>query len=70
MAGILVDGEKFHIDGQIVTHDESRAWFQMSTGPDAHVHARSKKNLEKPAELEAQALEAWKIYRRRGEDAA
>ncbi|HWG07029.1 MAG TPA: hypothetical protein VG271_18650 [Beijerinckiaceae bacterium] len=62
MSTELVGGEGFRIDGQIVTHVASGAWFQISKADSERVHKRNTKNLEQPAEIEALALEAWKLH--------
>lgn len=62
MSTEIVDGEAFRIDGQMVTHVVSGSWFQISKGDNPRVHSRNAKNLEKPAEVEALALEAWKLH--------
>ena len=62
MSTELVGGEGFRIDGQIVTHAASGAWFQISKADSTRVHKRNTKDLEQPAEIEALALEAWKLH--------
>ena len=63
MSTEIVEGEGFRIDGQIVTHVASGAWFQISKGDDAHIHSRNTKKLDKPSEIEALALQAWNLHR-------
>ena len=62
MSTEVVDGEGFRIDGQIVTHVASGAWFQISKAENERVHKRNTKKLEQPAEIEALALAAWKLH--------
>jgi hypothetical protein len=62
MSTEIVDGEGFRVDGQIVTHVASGAWFQISKGDNERVHSRNTKNLDRPAEVQALALKAWKLH--------